>query len=158
MNKKILAGIAIILLVLPIVSALDLKMYDENGAEDMIFSPGSIVVFRAEVSEDVDTVTLVILKDNNPILTDRMKIFSLKPKEFAYGYEIQENMEQGDYIVKVLAKGDTTESMSKEMYIGQEVQLSFVEPNKADEELAAEELSFFQRLWRFIKNLFVKNE
>lgn len=154
MNKQIIIGIAIILLVMPIVPALELDMYNEKGAEEMIFAPGDTVVFRAKVADDVDTVTIVVMEGTVPIMTDRMKIFSLTPKEFAYAYEIEKDAEQGDYTVKLITKGDSTETISEDLYVGEKIQLSFVEP----EEIIEEETGFFQRLWNFIKGIFVKNE
>jgi hypothetical protein len=154
MNKQIIIGIAIILLVMPIVPALELNMYNEKGAEESIFAPGETAVFRLKTSDDVDTVTIIVMQETAPILTDRMKIFSLTPKEFAYAYEIKEDAGQGDYAVKIIAKGDSTETMSEDLYVGEKIHLSFVEP----EEQTEEEIGFFQKLWRFIKGIFVKNE
>lgn len=157
MNKQTIIGIAFILLVIPIVPALELNVYNEKGAEERIFAPGETAVFRAKVADDVDTVTIIVMQETTPILTDRMKIFSLKPKEFAYAYTIEEDAEQGDYAVKIIAKGDTTETLSEDLYVGEKIQLSFVEKEEMPEEETGE-TGFFQRLWNFIRGIFVKNE
>lgn len=153
-SKKIILGIILLLACIHAAAGLEIRVCNEDGQERLVFEPGSTVVFRSAVPEDVSTATIVILKDNNPVETGRMKVFSLKPREIAYSYKFPESAEQGRYTARILAKEGSTTTVSSEFYIGSEEEMGFVANSSGGENNG--KLPFFQRIWIFIRGLFGK--
>jgi len=148
--KKMVIWIVVMIFLISSVSALNLETLDENMNEKQIFSPGSSVLFKAGAAEDADTATLIILYQNNPIDTLRMKLLSEIPKQFAYRYEIPQNSSQGDYVAKVISKGETAQ---EEFYVGIEVKSQLI---SKDEISKVKNISFLKNLWKIIKIILEK--
>ena len=149
--KKGLIWIIALILIVSSAHALELQILDINMQEEQIFSPGEPIVFKAYSEEDADTAMLIIIQKDNPILTKRMKLFSEFPKMFGYLYETPEDFEQGDYVAKVISKGESDE---KEFYIGIEIHTELMKR----EEIQNKD-GFFEKLLNWIKSLFgIENE
>jgi hypothetical protein len=127
-------------------TAVSLEIFDKNMQEKQIFAPGSSIVFKADTAEDADSAMLIIKQSDNPIETFRMKLLSESPKQFAYLYQIPANITQGDYVAKVISKGETAE---EEFYIGIEVKGQLMDEKQVEFAKAG----WLEKLWLYIKNM-----
>jgi hypothetical protein len=142
-----------LVLIVNTVSALDLEIFNSNLQEKSIFSPGSEVIFKTDADEDVETVTLVVMRGSDIVLTERMKILSEEENQFAYLYKIPANEQHGDYKAKVMAKGETAE---EEFYIGIEVKGQLMSSKDIARIKSSIEPSIWQKLLDFIIKALVR--
>ena len=131
-------------------SAISIDTFDKNLEQKLIFSPGSEAIFKVDASNDTETATLIILSGTTIVATERMKLLSEEPKQFAYLYEIPANATQGPYRAKVIAKGASAE---KEFYIGYELKGQLLSKDDV-EKIKESRQSIWQKIILFFKNMF----
>jgi hypothetical protein len=139
-----------LLLAASAVSAITIDTFDKNLEQKLIFSPGSEAIFKVDASNDTETATLIILSGTTIVATERMKLLSEEPKQFAYLYEIPANATQGPYRAKVIAKGASAE---KEFYIGYELEGQLLSKDDV-EKIKESRQSIWQKIFQFFKNMF----
>lgn len=132
------------------VSAVTIDTFDKNLEQKMIFSPGAEVIFKVDANNDTDTASVIILSGTAIVATERMKLLSENPKQFAYLYKIPANATQGPYRAKVIAQGMSAE---KEFYVGYELKGQLL-TEKDVEKIKESRESIWQKIFGFFKSLF----
>lgn len=137
--KLILLGLCTLLLVTNVLAtSIEVKLYDSDKNENLIFMPGQDMLIIADTSLDVENVNMVIKKEDGQI-TERMKIYS--EGKYAYLYKISNDEKQGDHLISFIAKGNETMKTEIEFYVGHEIEFKLIENNIQKKEVVEENLN-----------------
>ncbi len=118
MKTCFVIALAVLLLALPVCAELKLETFSKDMSEKLIFSPGSEIIFKADSTDDVETINLIIIQGSKIVSTQRMQLLSESPKQFALLYKIPKNATEGDYRAKIISQGSSAET---EFYVGTEL-------------------------------------
>jgi hypothetical protein len=143
---KTLIWLTLLVLLAGSVFAANIEVLNENMEEKQIFAPGAPIVFKAD-SDDADNVNLVILHNGIPVITQRMKMVSGSAGEFAYQFNMPADFEQGDYVAKIISKGQTAE---EEFFVGYEIKGQLMRKSQIDDIKKAGLLRYIIALVKFM--------